>query len=229
MDKLVKYLCIIQARMNSSRLPAKVMLDLGGKTLLERVYETVSRSKIINQIVVATSRKISDDVIELKLNNLKIEVYRGSLNNVLERFYDVSSKYNAQNIIRITADNPLMDARMIDKLIFKFESGHYDYAMFSNAIYGLSAEVFSYSALEKAYKNSRNDFDREHVTPYIKDNLTCLIEDIEAKYQNASISVTVDTLDDYLRMQKFYCWCKTSYKTPTIDNFLLREEFISYE
>ena len=92
MDKLVKYLCIIQARVNSSRLPAKVMLDLDGKTLLERVYQSVQTSTKIDKIIVATSNENTDDIIELKLSTLGVTVYRGSLNNVLERFYDAAKK-----------------------------------------------------------------------------------------------------------------------------------------
>ena len=167
---MVEYLCIIQARLNSSRLPSKVMLDLGGKTLLERIYETVSKSKKIDKIIVATSNEETDDIIELKLSTLKIELFRGSLNNVLERFYFASKKYYAKNIIRVTADNPLMDGNLIDELIKIYENNNCRYSMFSNAIYGLSSEVFSFEALENAYKFARNDFDKEHVTPYIKDN-----------------------------------------------------------
>ncbi len=168
MDNLVEFLCIIQARLNSSRLPAKIMLDLAGKTLLERVYETVSRSGRISKIVVAISNEETDNIVEMKLKSLGIDFFRGDLNNVLKRFYDVSQKYKAKNIIRVAADNPLMDSTVIDNLILQFERNDADYCMFSNGIYGLSAEVFSFKSLVLAYEKVVDDFDKEHVTPYIK-------------------------------------------------------------
>lgn len=217
---MVEYLCIIQARVNSTRLPAKVMLDLAGKTLVERVVETVSKSKKVEKVIVATSNESTDAIIKEKFKNSSTYVYRGSLNNVLERFYEASNKFKARNIVRITADNPLMDASLIDKLIEVFKTNDCEYSMFTNAVYGLSAEVFSYNALEKAYKFSRNDFDREHVTPYIKDNSKVYTEDIEEKYKKPNISATIDTLDDYVKIQKFYFDCLFLGKEANIDNYL---------
>ena len=222
MDKLVDYLCIIQARVNSSRLPAKIMLDLAGKTLLERVYDTVSASKKINQVIIATSNEKSDDIVARKLDNLNIKYFRGDLNNVLKRFYDASQKYPAKNIIRITADNPLMDSKIIDNLILHYESSASDYSMFSNAIYGLSAEVFSCDVLKKAYINAHDDYEREHVTPYIRDNFETNIIDISETYKKPQLSVTVDTLDDYIQMQNFYLYCQDNALEANIDNYLDR-------
>ena len=220
MDKLVEYLCIVQARVNSTRLPAKVMLDLGGKTLIERVVETVSRSKKINEIIIATSKESTDDIIKEKFKDSKIYVYRGSLDNVLERFYSASRKFKAKNIVRITADNPFMEASLIDKLIEVFETNDCDYSMFTNAVYGLSAEIFSYNALKEAYEFARNDFDKEHVTPYIKDNSKVYTEDIEEKYRKPDIRATIDTLNDYIKIQKFYFYCLSLEKEANIDNYL---------
>ena len=222
MDKLVDYLCIIQARTNSSRLPAKIMLDLAGKTLLERVYETVSKSNKIDQIIVATSDKKSDEIVEIKLKSLDIECFRGDLNNVLKRFFNAAQKYQTKHIIRITADNPLMDYNVIDDLILHYEKSKSDYSMFSNAIYGLSAEVFSFDALKSAYENARDNFDQEHVTPYIRDNCRTSIIDISEKYKKPELSATVDTLDDYIKMQKFYLFCKKNNIEVNIDNFIKR-------
>ncbi len=220
MDKLVDYLCIIQARTNSSRLPAKIMLDLAGKTLLERVYETVSKSTKIDQTIVATSTEESDDIVETKLKSLGIECFRGDLNNVLKRFFDATQKYQTKHIIRITADNPLMDYNVIDDLILHYEQSRSEYSMFSNAIYGLSAEVFSYNALKLAYENARNDFDREHVAPYIKDNARTSIIDISEKYKRPTLRVTIDTLDDYIKMQKFYLHCEQNHLEATIETYI---------
>jgi len=220
-DKLVDYLCIIQARVSSSRLPSKIMLDLAGKTLIERVYESVSKSKRINKIIVSTSDEATDDIVELKLKHLNISCFRGDLNNVLKRFYDTAMKYRCKNIIRVTADNPLMDGEVIDKLIELYESKkNVDYSKFQNAIYGLSAEVFSFKALEISYRNSRNSFDREHVTPYIIDKGNLLSVDIEEKYNFPDIRATIDTLDDYIKMQNFYLFCKLKNYPMDINTFV---------
>lgn len=221
MDKLVDYLCIIQARVNSSRLPSKIMLDLAGKTLLERVYQSVSKSKKINTIIVATSNQESDDILESKLEDIEISYFRGDLNNVLKRFYDTATKYKCKNIIRVTADNPLMDGKLIDDLIEVYESKvDTNYSKFKNAVYGLSAEIFTFEILEKAFIHARNDYDREHVTPYIIDNGNILSVDIEEKYKFPNISVTIDTLDDYIKMQKFYLFCKLNKYSMDIDSYL---------
>ncbi len=219
---MVDYLCIIQARTNSSRLPAKIMLDLAGKTLLERVYETVSKSAKINRTIVATSNEKSDDIVEIKLKSLKIECFRGDLNNVLKRFFDATQKYQTRHVIRITADNPLMDHMIIDDLIVHYEQSQSAYSTFSNAIYGLSAEVFSYDVLKLAYENARDDYEQEHVTPYIRDNCKTNIIDIAEKYKRPHLRVTIDTLEDYIKMQKFYLFCKVNNLEANIDNFLKR-------
>ncbi len=221
---MVDYLCIIQARLNSSRLPAKIMLDLAGKTLLERVYETVSESKRIDKVIVATSDEATDDITAKKLDLLSIDYYRGDLNNVLKRFLDASKKYDPKNIIRITADNPLMDARVIDELINLYERNEVDYSMFTNAIYGLSAEVFSYKSLLQANENARNDYDKEHVTPYIQDKLKVNNTDINEKYKQPNLSVTIDTLEDYIQMQNFYLYCQRNNIKSDIENYMKWEK-----
>jgi len=218
---LINYLCIIQARLNSSRLPSKVMLDLGGETLLERCFKSVLKSQKIDKIVVATSNKTQDDIIEDKLKLLNIECYRGDLENVLERFYFTALKYKAKNIIRVTADNPLMDGYIIDKLIDIYKSKKdINYSRFSNAVIGLSTEVFTFQALEKAYNSTTDKYDIEHVTPYIKKNDTTYIKDIEKNYRYPNLSATIDTLDDYIKMQKFYLYCQRNNISANIENFI---------
>ncbi len=197
------------------------MLDLAGKTLLERVYNTVLKSKKISKTIIATSNLDQDNIIESKLDLLGIECFRGDLNNVLKRFFSASEVYKAENIVRITADNPLMDYRVIDDLIFHYESSDCDYSSFSNGVYGLSAEVFSRKAIHEAYTESQSDYDKEHVTPYIKNNCKTNIIDIEKKYRRPEISATIDSLKDYIKIQNFYLHCERSAIEPNIDNFIL--------
>ncbi len=215
-----EYLCIIQARTSSSRLPAKVMLDLGGKTLIERVIESVSVSEKVTKVIVATSVERSDDIIEEKLLTLKREVYRGSLKNVLERFYKAAELHNAKHIIRVTADNPLTDGKLIDELIHAYEKSASDYAMINGLPKGVASEIFSFESLKKAYENAVDTFEQEHVTPYIKKHGKTLELEAKQEYKRPDESVTVDTLDDYIKMKKFYLYCNKTETTPSIDNYL---------
>jgi spore coat polysaccharide biosynthesis protein SpsF len=219
-DKLVKYLVIIQARISSSRLPAKMMMDLSEKTLLQRVYEIVKKSKLADKIVIATSEEKSDDLIELKAKKLGFDIFRGSLNNVLERFYECAKSYKAQNIIRICGDSPVISYKHIDKLIEKLEANNCEYCGLRNSVYGMSPEVFTFESLENAYLNYRNEYDTEHVTPYIIEHSKTLIEEIEEVYQKPEIRATIDTLEDYIRMEKYFFYCEDKKINADIDTYL---------
>lgn len=161
---------IVQARMNSTRLPGKVMKEIVGKPLLKHVIERVSASKRMKGIVIATSINPVDDVIEAFARENKIPFFRGSENDVLDRFYQVARVFRIDVIVRITADDPFKDPQIIDKAIEIFESGSFDYV--TNTLpptypIGLDVEVFSYYALERAWKEAKRPSEREHVTPYI--------------------------------------------------------------
>lgn len=217
---MVEYLTLIQARISSSRLPAKVMLDLDGKTLLERVVESASASHRSHKIVVATSNESTDDIIEQKMSDAGIDVFRGDLSNVLKRFYGAACQYKAQNIVRLTADNPF-NGFLIDKLIETFElDSTNDYAMFSNGIYGLSPEVISFDALEQAYYNATDPSDLEHLTGYIKRELKAILPEIDPKYRFPQIRATVDVLEDYIFMQNFFLFCKKNALNPTLHEYI---------
>jgi spore coat polysaccharide biosynthesis protein SpsF (cytidylyltransferase family) len=164
---------IIQARMGSTRLPGKTMMKISGKPLLFHVIERAKRSKLIEKIIVATTDGKEDDAIEKKSVEYGASVFRGSRDDVLDRYYQAARKYKADVIVRITADDPLKDPEVVDKAIKSFLSGKYDYVNnFSEPTYpeGLDVEVFSFSALEKAWKEAAKPSEREHVTPYIWGN-----------------------------------------------------------
>ena len=164
---------IIQARMGSTRLPGKNMKKVNGKPLLWFVVERLRECKNLDEIVVATTDTKKDDVIEefCKKNNIKC--FRGSEENVLERYYQAASANNLETIVRITADCPLIDPITVDKAIDLFRESKTDYV--SNVASrsfprGLDVEVFSFQALEKAFSEAEKDMDKEHVTHYIYNN-----------------------------------------------------------
>ena len=166
--------CIIQARMGSTRLPGKTMERITkDKSVIDFVVEQLKFSKIIEKIIVAIPDSIEDDVTYNHLLSKKIQTYRGSLKNVLDRYYQCAKNISSSVIVRVTADCPLIDPEIVDKVITKFIKNKFDYVSNTHPRtfpYGTETEVFSFNALEKAWNETRNDFDREHVTPYFYKN-----------------------------------------------------------
>lgn len=166
----MKTTAIIQARLSSTRLPGKVLLDLAGSPLLTRVYERVLRAHSLEQVVLALPETASNDALAEFCFKAGMPFLRGSESDVLDRFYSTAKSFSADPIVRITADCPLIDADVIDKVVSDFMSGGADYV--SNTLKptfpdGLDTEVFSFYSLEQAHKEACLSSEREHVTPYI--------------------------------------------------------------
>ena len=163
---------IIQARTGSSRLPEKIMMEIEGKTMLEHMIERVSKSKKLDKIVIATTTKEDDDVIVALAKKLNIDYFRGSEDDVLDRYYNASKKFNANVIVRLCSDSPLLDGNIVDDVIEKYLSGNYDFVgnlAPSPRTYpdGLGVEVFSSELLADAQLNAKKPSEREHVTFYM--------------------------------------------------------------
>jgi len=164
---------IIQARMNSYRLPGKVLKKVEGMTFLEHMIRRVKRANLLDKIIVATTDKSEDDAIAKISEKSHIEVFRGSENDVLDRYYQTACKFSAEHIVRLTGDCPLMDPEIVDRVIgFYLENpGKYDYVSNINPPtypWGMDVEIFSFNALEKSQKDSQDPLDKEHVTSYIR-------------------------------------------------------------
>lgn len=206
--------CIIQARTTSSRLPNKVLLSLpygSDKVVLEQVINRVNQSKLIKEIIVATTINETDNSIEELCKKLKVVCSRGSEENVLSRYYQAAKESKADVIIRITSDCPCIDAEIIDELIEKHFKEKNDYT--SNTLirsypHGLDCEIFSFSLLEEAYKNATEKFEREHVTPYIyktnssKFKIGNLVLKDSKEFER--IRITLDTKEDYTLLCSVY-------------------------
>jgi spore coat polysaccharide biosynthesis protein SpsF len=161
---------IIQARMASTRLPGKVMADLAGKPLVERVVERTRLAASLDLVLVATSDRPSDDPLASHCAARDILCFRGSQDDVLDRYYRAASEIGADVIVRLTADCPLLDPGVIDSVVETFRSGEFDYV--SNTLRptypdGLDTEVFGREALDRAWRKATLSSEREHVTPYI--------------------------------------------------------------
>lgn len=164
---------IIQARVNSTRLRGKVLIEIGGKTVLEHVIERVKKSRYIKNTILATTDRHEDSRIADLADKLGVDSYRGSENDVLDRYYQTAKLYNAKHIVRITADCPLIDPDIIDDVISRYFESKSDYC--SNTLEvtfpdGQDVEVFSFETLSIAWENAKLLSEREHVTPYIKNH-----------------------------------------------------------
>jgi len=163
---------IVQARMGSTRLPGKVLLDIQGKPLLQHVIERVSQSKFIERIIIATTTDKKDEAIVKFAETRRLPYYRGSEDDVLDRFYQAAKQYRVTTIVRITPDDPFKDPAVIDRVIGCYMTNRDAVDYVSNTIKptypeGLDIEVFSFQALETAWREARKPSEREHVTPYI--------------------------------------------------------------
>lgn len=171
----VNIVIVVQARMSSSRLPGKVLMPILGKTLLSRMIERLQMIKHQAQIVIATSEEASDDVIEQEALKINVPCYRGNLNNLLDRHYQVAKKWNADIVLKIPSDCPLIDPRVIDTVLdFYFANeGQYDYVgNLHPATYpdGNDVEIMTLTCIEKAWKEATRSLELEHTTPYIWEN-----------------------------------------------------------
>lgn len=193
--------CIVQARMTSTRLPNKVLLDLAGHPVLTQVFNQLSYSKLLTDIVLATSMDPSDDPLEdWAIKNHK-KYSRGSLENVLSRFYETAKKYKADIVVRITADCPLIDPTLVDQCIVGYNNGDYDYFSNTNPPTfpdGLDTEVFSFAALEKNYNCAELKSEIEHVTPFIRNHPVLFkIGNLSAPTSYEKLRWTLDNREDY--------------------------------
>lgn len=204
-------LAITQARMKSTRLPGKIMKKIESKVLLEIHLDRISKSKVIDHLIVATSTEPEDDAIEVFCLERGYTCYRGSEQDVLDRFYQAVKGSNYEHIIRLTSDCPLIDSDLIDKIVYHYFQNELDYC--SNTLHptypdGQDVEVFRYSALKFAWQEATVSSDREHVTPYIWRNSTFKGSEVfksdnfEEGYNYGRIRMTVDEEKDYQLIQQ---------------------------
>lgn len=171
----MKVVAITQARTGSTRLPNKVLLEVQHKSLLQIHIDRIKQSKLIDDIYIATTIKNSDDAIEEIAKKLNVNYYRGSEDDVLDRFYQTIKDIKPDYVVRLTSDCPLIDPQLLDEVIEKAISKKYDYyANIIEELYpdGQDIEVFTFKALEIAWQQAKLQSEREHVTPFIRNNST---------------------------------------------------------
>lgn len=181
--------------MDSTRFPQKVIQPIVGKSLLWYVIE---RSKFINiPIIIATTERSMDDPIVKIAKECKVEYFRGSYEDVLDRYYQTAKKYSLNQIFRISADTPLIDPKFCSKMVKTLENGNMDYVRFGYNTVGIGMEGFRFEALEKAWLNAKLPQEREHVTMYIKNHpMDFKLHVIESDYNLVTKYWTVEHPED---------------------------------
>ena len=193
---------IVQARMGSSRLPGKVMREILGKPLLWHLVNRLKWSKLLNKIVIATTDKAKDKPILKLARELGLDSFAGSEDDVLDRYYQAAKKFNAEVVVRITADCPLIDPELVDKIVRHYleNRDRLDYVA-SGLTYPdgiVETEVFSFAALDKAWQEARLASEREHVTSYIRKNpLLFRTATVENKEDLSFMRLVVDDEKDF--------------------------------
>ena len=196
----MKLVAIVQARMGSTRLPNKVMKPILGIPLIEILLKRLSKSGAIDEIIVATSTDAKNDVLDAHVQALGFKVFRGSEKDVLQRYVDAARFTNADVIVRITGDCPLVDPILVDSCIEEFKLNNVDYVSNINPpTYpdGLDVEVFTRGALEQCALRTNSQFDREHVTPHMRSSKTFSKYSLSYSCDLSRMRWTVDEPEDF--------------------------------
>lgn len=203
----MKVVAIVQARMGSTRLPNKVMKPIGSAPMIEVLLARLARAMEVNEIMVATSVDPRNQALVDHVNSLGYKCYRGSENDVLDRYIQAAKSANADVVVRITGDCPLVDPALVDEAIRQFRVSDVDY--FSNILPptfpdGLDIEVFTLAALEKAAQETSKPFDHEHVTPYLRGSSRFKQAGMQHSQDLSGLRWTVDEPTDYDVVSKVF-------------------------
>jgi glutamate-1-semialdehyde 2,1-aminomutase len=204
----MKIHAIVQARLGSKRFPKKVLQNLGNYTVVELLLNRLSKSKLINKIIIATTVNEEDKELINFSNKLGYDAYPGSIDDVLDRYYKIAIIEQSDIIVRITADCPFIDPNLVDKVIEKLINTNSDYSSNTQPpTYpdGLDVEAFTMEALKQVWTNSTSKHDREHVTPYFYNNKNLFkVVTFKNSVNFSNIRLTIDEKVDLIVMQRLF-------------------------
>jgi spore coat polysaccharide biosynthesis protein SpsF len=204
----LRVVVIVQAHLGSTRLPGKALKDIGGRTMLARVARRTRRATLLAEVLVATTEKQADSAIVAECEALGVPVFRGSEEDVLDRYYQAAKASDAEAVVRITSDCPLVDPGVIDQVVGAFLDEQVDYA--SNSIVrtyprGLEVEVMNTVTLARAWRQAKEPYQRTHVTPYIYENPALFrLVSVTADRDYSGYRWTVDTPEDLEFVREVY-------------------------
>lgn len=199
---------IVQARMTSSRLPGKILLEAAGKPLLAHLIERLKKVRQADAIVIATTMNASDDVVESLCARMGVGVFRGSEQDVLSRYAGAAEAFDADVIVRITSDCPMLDPRIVDQYVLRYKNSprRPDYVWCGDAPklpVGMGVEVFSREALNTAHREATDAYDREHVTPYLRrSGSRFTVEGVEFPRDLHEYRLCVDVPEDFSLVER---------------------------
>jgi spore coat polysaccharide biosynthesis protein SpsF len=218
--------CVVQARCNSTRLPGKVLLPLGGKPVIEHVLRAVLAASLVNDVILATTVNEADEPLARIAKKLGVRLFRGSEQDVLGRFVAALAQDDAGAVVRITADDPLLDPRVIDKVIQSYLEGQVDYA--SNILQrswprGMDTEVICREALERSNRDANLEEHREHVTIFVRTHADLFrLRNVTAPKDEVwpELRLCIDTREDYEMMQQIFLAFPFETQRPNINEII---------
>jgi spore coat polysaccharide biosynthesis protein SpsF len=225
-QKKINVGAIVQARIGSTRLPGKVLLDIGGKPVIGRVFERLKISQRLNEIILAIPNTKENDVLEKFALENNVNLFRGSEEDVLARYYGAAEKFGLDIVVRITSDCPIIDPGIVDLIIKKHLDSKADYT--SNILKrtfprGLDVEVFDFDVLRKAYEKAKESYQREHVTPYIYENPKFFkLDNFEApkEMRHPEFRLTLDTKEDYELIKEIFYRLESKKKNFSVKDVI---------
>lgn len=197
----VRTVAVVQARLSSTRLPAKVLKLIGSKEVLRHVADRLANCRLIDEVVIATTTDRADDPLVEFCRQHGLTCFRGERDDVLSRFYHCAVEHSATAVVRVTSDQPLVDSTLVDRTIGLFREKSADYAannLRKNFPHGLDVEVISFAALAESHQRATKTPEREHVTQYVRHRPEAYhLENLDAGGDWKDIRITLDYEDDY--------------------------------
>jgi spore coat polysaccharide biosynthesis protein SpsF (cytidylyltransferase family) len=199
MAKVMKISVIIQARINSTRLPSKIIKKYKNLTLIELLLKRLSYSKQIDEVILASGSYQKNSILKKILKNVPIKIFFGPEKNVLKRYYLAAKKYECKHIVRITSDCPLLDPLLLDEIILQYKKKNNDYFCNINPPTfpdGMDIEIFPVKTLNKSFKKATDKYDKEHVTSFMRNNKIFNQENYSNNNDLSKTRITLDTKKD---------------------------------
>ncbi|MCH7576053.1 MAG: glycosyltransferase family protein [Candidatus Marinimicrobia bacterium] len=200
--------CIIQARMSSTRLPGKVLMPILERPMLQHLLERVGRAKTLSKVIIATSTDESDDPVAALCSDLSVHCFRGDLHDVLDRYFQAARAASADHVVRITGDCPLIDPEIIDQVVRVHLEGNFDYTSNVQLLTypdGLDTEVMTFATLERSAREAQLPSEREHVTHYIVNHPEAFnIGEAHYHEDHSALRWTVDEPEDFELISKIF-------------------------
>lgn len=215
-----KFDILIQARLTSRRLPNKVIKKIGNRTALKMLLDRLKKIKFINNTVIILPNNKKNNFLNNYVKKLGYKTFRGSENNVLDRYYKASKKFKSTNIIRVTSDCPFLDFEILNKMIKIFTTLDFDYMSNINPRTfpkGLDIEIFTFKTLKKTWLLAKTKYDKEHVTPHMVRNKNILHYNFKNNVNYSNLRITLDTAKDLKILNNIY------RKLTKIRNFVLKD------